>query len=133
MNEIIEKIEELENFDFLKTNKPYNQFDGFKIKTNLQEIFLLIKNDQYCCEEWGYIMSEDNIEEFIGSELYTVRIANKALKTYEVLGDFQDEAIFINLETSNGILQFVIYNHHNGYYGHTVIIKSINTSLKTEI
>lgn len=34
------------------------------------------------------------------------------------------ECVFIDFETSKGKLQFVLYNDHNGYYGHYVTIKS---------
>ena len=33
-------------------------------------------------------------------------------------------AMFINVETTNGLLQFVAYNEHNGYYGHEVKLVS---------
>lgn len=41
---------------------------------------------------------------------------------------------FINFETGKGVLQFVVYNMHNGYYGHDVSI-SINRQIvyKTNI
>ena len=26
--------------------------------------------------------------------------------------------MFVNINTSNGLLQFAAYNNHNGYYGH---------------
>lgn len=33
-------------------------------------------------------------------------------------------AMFINVETTKGLLQFVAYNEHNGYYGHDVLLVS---------
>jgi hypothetical protein len=33
-------------------------------------------------------------------------------------------AMFINVETTKGLLQFVAYNEHNGYYGHEVKLVS---------
>ena len=33
-------------------------------------------------------------------------------------------AMFVNLETSEGLLQFVAYNAHNGYYGHEAVLVS---------
>lgn len=39
--------------------------DGYAIITNKQTIKLLISNSQSCCEEWGYFMSDDDLEYFI--------------------------------------------------------------------
>ena len=38
--------------------------------------------------------------------------------------------MFVNVETDKGLLQFVAYNEHNGYYGHEacVISKHLNES-----
>ena len=33
-------------------------------------------------------------------------------------------AMFINVETTRGLLQFAAYNEHNGYYGHEVKLVS---------
>ncbi len=33
-------------------------------------------------------------------------------------------AMFVHLETSEGLLQFVAYNSHNGYYGHDAVLVS---------
>lgn len=33
-------------------------------------------------------------------------------------------AMFINVETTKGLLQFVAYNEHNGYYEHEVKLVS---------
>ena len=33
-------------------------------------------------------------------------------------------AMFINVETTKGLLQFAAYNEHNGYYGHGVKLVS---------
>lgn len=41
-------------------------------------------------------------------------------------GDF----VFINLETNKGTLQFVLYNSHNGYYGHCSSITSTQLTLE---
>lgn len=35
-----------------------------------------------------------------------------------------DGVMFINIETTKGFLQFVVYNEHNGYYGHSVLLVS---------
>ena len=117
MKEIIESIEEFEcNCD---------GESGCWVRTNLQTIEMSIDNGQSCCERWGYFWSNDNVEEFIGAELLSVEIVDKSLNMKLFVANVDDEdAIFINLNTSNGILQFTIYNQHNGYYGHRVNIYS---------
>ena len=41
---------------------------------------------------------------------------------------FEGGVMFVNITTSKGVLQFVAYNEHNGYYGHSacVISKQLN-------
>jgi len=105
--------------------------DGFTIITDNQTIKLGIDNGQCCCENWGYFMSEYNLEDFIGSELLDVKITDSLLKTnneFDVNDMYEGDVMFVNIETSNGLLQFVAYNEHNGYYGHgaCVISKQLN-------
>lgn len=124
MKEIITKIEEVQ---WEKVNeRKYGA--GYKITTNKQSILFLIANYQACCEDWGYLTSEDNLEEFIGAELNDIRITDTALKTYDLPknhgGDYENNVVFLTLETSKGPLQFVAYNYHNGYYGHNVYVRS---------
>jgi hypothetical protein len=108
--------------------------NGYEIVTDQQTILILIDNEQSCCEEWGYLTSEDNLNDFIGAELLKVTEVDKELKVYN-FPDQHDQCItlFINLETSKGTLQFVVYNAHNGYYGHPVTIKSNQLNINTEL
>lgn len=112
--------------------------EGFAIVTEDQEIKLMIDNDQCCCENWGYFMTEDNLEKFIGSELISISLTDSMLKTVDVnklkgnydndiIDDnkirlYEGDAMFVNIHTSVGVLQFVAYNEHNGYYGHEAVI-----------
>jgi hypothetical protein len=114
MKEIISKIEEVDS----------NNNSGYLITTNKQKIEILIDNLQDCCEEWGYVCSEDNPNDFIGAKLLNIVLVDEGLKTYDFVGDSECTAMFINLETDKGLLQFVLYNIHNGYYGHEVRIRS---------
>lgn len=99
--------------------------DGFVITTDQQEIKLGIDNGQSCCENWGYFMSEDDLSEFVGSNLISVKVVDTALKRRDEIEDlYEGDAMFVNIETSNGLLQFVAYNEHNGYYGHEACVIS---------
>ncbi len=101
--------------------------DGFVITTNKQSIKLGIDNEQDCCENWGYFMSEDNVSDFIGSNLIDVSITDTLLKPNEgfnVDEIYEGGVMFVNIETNKGLLQFVAYNEHNGYYGHEACVIS---------
>lgn len=103
--------------------------DGYAVVTNKQVIKLLIDNQQNCCEQWGYFMSEDNLEDFIGAKIYDVTVTDIALNTKKInecipYGIQDGGVMFINIITDKGVLQFVAYNAHNGYYGHDVYVFS---------
>ena len=110
-------------------NKKYDThtLDGFEIITDKQTIMLGIDNYQDCCESWGYFLSEDNINDFINSNLINIKITDKQLKIiddFDSTKSYEGDCIFIDIITNKGTLQFVAYNEHDGYYGHSVIIKS---------
>lgn len=125
------KIIEIENVYDVENEESWSSMDGYKITTEEGYYQILIGNSQSCCESWGYFTSEDDTNEFIGSELFKVEIVDKAYnkKKYdEVLSRGLDsgDIVFVNFETSNGTLQFAAYNAHNGYYGHTAIVEYVS-------
>lgn len=125
MTEIIEQIIEIENFK--ESDDDWSGYDGYKVITNQQEILLMIDNGQSCCENWGYFWLNDNILDFIGAELKGIDIVDTALnkeKFDDKVDLYEGDAMFVNLETSKGTLQFTLYNEHNGYYGHEAKIVS---------
>ena len=152
--ETIIKIEEFENGQpiFVKNDYAKNDYaekfeyteffsnvgnsQGYSITTNKQIITFAIDNNTQCCENYGYFATNDSISEFIGAELLDVTLTNTALcteKFEEILKKFHvdvndeertTETMFVNFETSKGILQFVAYNNHNGFYGHHARIQS---------
>lgn len=101
---------------------------GYEVVTNLQSIKLHIDNHQDCCESWGWFWCNDKPEDFIGAQLMAVSLTDEALNTKIIAdheADSRDEGgiMFVNLETDRGKLQFVAYNSHNGYYGHTATVE----------
>lgn len=103
--------------------------DGFEVVTDAQTIRLSIDNNQCCCESWGHFWCNDETQYFIGAELREVTLTNAALNTEKITAkgaDRRDEGdiMFVNLVTDRGVLQFVAYNSHNGYYGHTASVVS---------
>jgi len=113
-------------------------FAGFKITTTQQEIYLLIESSSQCCENFGYLLSEDNTSDFLLTELLDIKITDTELKTYKLyvngsINDLkvEDMIMFVDIITNRGTLQFVVYNESNGYYGHKVFIDS--NQLKYEV
>lgn len=102
---------------------------GYQITTDQQVIQLLIDNSQDCCEQWGVITTEDNLLDFIGAELLSLAMVDTNYKKHPLTKEWglyleEGGAVFIDVETNKGKLQFVLYNEHNGYYGHQVKIVS---------
>lgn len=114
-------------------SSPENNMDGYYITTDRQVIKILIDNGQNCCENWGYFALHDDPQEFVGAYLLAVNSVNDCLdvEKFKLGADAYmdlDSAIFINIETTLGTLQFTVYNEHNGYYSHFVRIESTQYS-----
>lgn len=133
INETILKIEEVTDDTSLITDESgsdiFDKTNGYAITTDKQVIKLLINNHQDCCEDWGYFMSEDDLSRFIGTQLLAISLTDTELNTtkhVEISNEWglDGGVMFVNLETSEGVLQFVAYNAHNGYYGHTAYVVS---------
>jgi hypothetical protein len=113
--------------------------EGYAIITDKQTIKLLIDSGQSCCEHYGYFMSEDKFDSFEGATLLDITITDTCLNTQKLndehVGDgkgnlYAGGIMFVNIHTDKGVLQFVAYNEHNGYYGHTAYV--ISEQLKHE-
>lgn len=100
--------------------------DGYKVDTDEQSVYVLIDNGQSCCEDWGYFASEDDMTPFIGAELTDIVLTDKALNTQKVeQSGYYDDAggiQFVDFVTDRGTFQLAVYNAHNGYYGHGIVI-----------
>jgi hypothetical protein len=92
--------------------------DGYKSVTDAQTIDLHMNTDTSCCENPGYFLSEDDLSQFIGAAVLSVRVVDAALANVEVPDVYDGGVMFVNIETDKGLLQFVAYNSQNGYYGH---------------
>lgn len=127
----MEKILRIEEVGFKKSEDDYHNYSGWQIVTSEQTIKIGIDNGQSCCESWGYLITNDDTSEFIGAQLVGISITDTALNNKKIDElEYLDAggAMFVNLETDRGLLQFVTYNGHNGYYGHesVLISKQIN-------
>lgn len=121
--ETILEITDVENI-LPNGSDRYNTCDGYKIKTDKQEILLLISNGQSCCEQWGYFISNDDFKDFIGATITEIKAGDTNLNLTKLVDTYDGDSAFVNIETNKGTLQFVAYNSHNGYYGHSYYIVS---------
>lgn len=132
-------MEKILTIEEVKTDDGWGGMSGYAITTDEQVIKLLIDDNQSCCESWGYFMSEDDVTKFIGSDLIELTLTDTALNTIKLKEQnmsieqpyvYEGGIIFVNISTTEGLLQFCAYNEHNGYYGHDA--KVISTQLNHE-
>jgi hypothetical protein len=145
-NETILSIKSVESKE-IQNFYSESKWIGFIIITNQRTLNLLITSERQCSEDVGSViikegilMTEDNINDFIGSKIISINVIEKQFdgqryyanddNNYENSELYAGDCLFINFETSNGLLQFVLYNDHNGYYGHYA---SITQSIPTEL
>jgi hypothetical protein len=120
----MERIIRIEESSFFDKNE-WSMYDGYQIITDKQTIKVGISNGQSCCEHWGYLTSEDDLKQFEGAKLLSIEVVDKALDKISVPDcSYGGGAMFVNIETSEGLLQFAAYNEHNGYYGHEAVVIS---------
>lgn len=99
--------------------------DGYEVKTDKHTWLILIDNGQSCCESWGYISSDDQLDSYIGKEVVSVKLTDKGLNTkmIESTKTYDGGAQFVDFNFADGqILQLAVYNSHNGYYGHDILV-----------
>lgn len=137
MTDTAEKIKEIRPYE---GGESYSREAGFEIVTDKQTIVLAIDDESCCCESWGYFLTEDETDKFIGAELRGVEITdtNRSNKTFPTGWDSEDgenvihiedgDTMFVDIKTDRGTLQFVAYNAHNGYYGHEARVRSTQLS-----
>ncbi len=138
LGKIVSITEVFEQNSYPLTANEGSSFNGFVVETENRIVMMAINDDQECCEDSGYFMTNENINDFIGHELLDVKITDIDLEEHPVVSeklntilgecivndtDRTSMIMFVTLTTSNGILQFVAYNNHNGYYGHLAYVK----------
>jgi hypothetical protein len=96
------------------------EYEGYAVTAGDETYFVGISTGQNCCEQSGYMMVPESPTGFIGHELRCVTLDGKPL--YSTGNVSEESAEFVNVETSVGTFQLVVYNEHNGYYGHDVIV-----------
>ena len=102
-------------------------YEGLINETDKGSIKLVISDSQSCCEQWGALFFEtpDDVSQFVGAEI--IGIEDIYIKREEYI----DNETQLRITTDRGIIQYAIYNEHNGYYSHGTILQvfdSIETS-----
>jgi len=69
-------------------------------------------NTETCCEK-RYMRTDDNLEAFIGSNLYNVEVRDGGGVEDSDVHDIE----FLLVSTSTGVFTISNHNEHNGYYG----------------
>lgn len=137
-DEIIQSIEQVEDYiiKFIDEYQDYNQVkcDGYIITTNKSEIFVGIQNTQFCCENFGYITSNDNLNDYVGEKLVRISVTDSQRKSYNINKDqyYDGNTMFVNFTTKKGSFQLVVYNAHNGNYSHRAFVMN-NTKIIEQV
>lgn len=128
------KIKNIEDTSWSNRDSYWNSgYDGFVVTLEDDtQVRMGISNGQNCCERWGYMISEDSLSQFIGAEYHGVEVVNEKLETVKLDGIYSGSCMFVNIKTSEGVLQFVAYNEHNGYYGHQAVVVENGTTTHSE-
>lgn len=128
----IKQIEEIEN-KIIPTFCEYSEFDGFVITfDNDTTLSLVVSSYQSCCENYGAVTTEENLQDYVGAEYIQHDIVDQELAVnsniiadsniYDIPSLDAGDIIFLNVQTDKGTLQFSVYNSHNGYYGHSAYV-----------
>lgn len=121
-------IEEVDNVNF--NDDDYHYYDGIKIETEDEEIYFVIDNDQQCCENWGkYLYTPEDVKEYIGADYfgYDTETSNAMMECLkEEYIYYPSDVCFLNIHTSKGDIDYAVYNSHNGYYSHAVVLSIKN-------
>lgn len=138
MSNKILSIKEVFDVEFLDSYYGMRCMDGFEVITERNKFQILISNSQNCCERWGYTSTEDDLNDYIGSELFDVTLVDTCINEdifSEENGFYSyPDVQFVNFDTSNGLFQLAVYNGHNGYYGHFIVVsKDENILLKDSL
>ena len=95
------------------------EYEGLIIETDKGSIKLVIDMKSQCCENSGALFFDtpDDVSSFIGATIFEIEDIDIKRE------DYMDYETQLRILTSRGIIQYAIYNQHNGYYSHATIIQ----------
>ena len=117
----------LEINDNYSIKKNYNYLEGLNIVTDKGNITLVISMDSQCCERYDALFLEtpDNLANYIGATIFSVEDVCTS-NACEPSDDYCSETQ-LKITTSKGVLQYAVYNAHNGYYSHATFLQVFDT------
>jgi ABC-type histidine transport system ATPase subunit len=107
--------------DYVLKQSGYGHLYGLKIITDKGDIVLVIDSESSCCEIFGgnFLETPDDITKYIGATLLTVKDTNDySLNPSEFSNETQ-----LKITTTKGVLQYAVYNEHNGWYSHSTFLQ----------
>lgn len=117
MDREIERIRYVEDHDGL--------WEGYELKVGADEyVRVMIENGHVCCERWG--VREEHPEglelaDFVGETITDIRWGTDGqVGTKDFSGTYEAP---VEIWTSAGLLRFVPWNDHEGYYRHLVALE----------
>lgn len=131
MKQIIKAIAHKDHYHIPGSDR-FSWYDGVLIEyEDGTASFFGIKDGQQCCESFGYInwQEDTDFNDYIGAEVRNISFVESSgnKEFIDWIGDDGigtgidiDDCMFFDVETDKGDLNFAVYNHHNGYYGHSV-------------
>jgi hypothetical protein len=133
MNHINKKIGRIVVGEF---NYEDNSYDGYIItdanwtsvapdrELDPSKVIVMVgvDNNSQCCEKWGYLSSDDNLDYYTDAIVTDVRIVDRAYNSKTVVDVDEGGIVFVDIYTTKGMLQLSVYNANNGYYGHDAIV-----------
>ena len=109
-------------------NYEENGLTGLLINTNKGDIKLMISDYQCCCEDYEALFLEtpDDISKYIGATILSIEdICIESDKGSQCGLDAGGETQ-LKITTNRGVLQYAVYNSHNGYYDHATLMQVFN-------
>jgi len=108
--------------DYSHTDNNRRTFSGLWIATNKGDIKLLITNYQQCYETWGceYLETPDDPSRLIGATLLSVEDIHIPSPRDS---DKNAREAQLRITTNRGVVQYAVYNSHNGYYSHATFLQ----------
>lgn len=99
-----------------KLDAAGNDGDGKIVLTFADGTTLMFYDNARSCCESRFITTDDNLPAFEGAVFQGAEVREGPTVDAGSYGDVS-EVEFLDLKTSNGVVQFVTHNEHNGYYG----------------
>jgi hypothetical protein len=107
--------------DYVVKLSKYNTLEGLKIVTDKEDIILVMDQYSQCCENFGadFLETSDDITKYIGAKLVSVEDTND----YVLNDSAYSNETQLKVVTTKGVLQYAVYNEHNGWYSHSTFLQ----------